>query len=481
MSQYDRDRDHSTPGRSASTNAVQRTVGKRTLVESSAPVQMRSMPAEAKNHGETRVDAEAPAAASPPAAEWHGINLFGSAVQRRATGAASADAVHAAAAHGVNTPTTALPHAAAIQESFGPAHDVSKIQAHVGGETAAACHDMGASAFASGNHVAFAEAPDLHTAAHEAAHVVQQARGVSLYGGVGVAGDAHEQHADAVADRVVARESAADLLDGPASGSATTAVQKQEATPSPAAATPAGGAALAASTTPAASETPAAGGASAAGSGPQGICTEFGDFNIYPDDFIGPLPVATRASGPWAIRRSNYDNLISKLTSVRAGTSKVIVGGTAAFKVKVYVDLGWLMTSGPGQELINQLTARTFTLTINETTGGNETSYDPDADSWERPDGTPGPGANITVGYNTVETNPYGGTDAWMTRPPAIGLAHEMVHAWTGIYGTRARGNDAAGVRRRENQATGLGEWANARLSENRFRAAFGLPLRPTY
>jgi hypothetical protein len=102
--------------------------------------------------------------------------------------------VQEAAARGVASPTTALPHAERIQAAFG-AHDVSKIQAHVGGSTAA---EMGANAYASGNHVVFDRAPDLHTAAHEAAHVVQQARGVNLYGGVGQAGDRHEQEADAV-------------------------------------------------------------------------------------------------------------------------------------------------------------------------------------------------------------------------------------------------------------------------------------------
>lgn len=51
--------------------------------------------------------------------------------------------------------------------------------------------------------MAFREAPDLHTAAHEAVRVVQQRDGVRLRGGVGEAGDAYERHADAVADAVV--------------------------------------------------------------------------------------------------------------------------------------------------------------------------------------------------------------------------------------------------------------------------------------
>ena len=163
------------------------------------------------------------------------------AVQRRAATDVAPGAVHQAAAAGISTPTTSLPHAGTIQALFGRAHDVGSIQAHVGGPAAAACDDMGASAFATGNHVAFAGPPDLHTAAHEAAHVVQQARGVNLYGGVGAAGDAYEQHADAVADRVVAGQSAADLLAaGPSgSGASSSAVQRDEKPADPAAAAPA--------------------------------------------------------------------------------------------------------------------------------------------------------------------------------------------------------------------------------------------------
>jgi hypothetical protein len=135
-------------------------------------------------------------------------------VQRDGAGGASASTaqVHAAAERGIDTPSTSLPHKSEIQAAFGPSVDLSGVQAHVGGGAATAASDMGATAFASGNHVAFASQPDLHTAAHEAAHVVQQAQGVNLYGGVGEAGDAYEQHADAVADRVVAGQSAADLF-----------------------------------------------------------------------------------------------------------------------------------------------------------------------------------------------------------------------------------------------------------------------------
>ena len=121
-------------------------------------------------------------------------------------------AVHRLAAAGVSGTGGRLPHLERIQSAFGPDYDVSGVHAHVGGAARQATAQIGARAYATGNDVAFAAEPDLHTAAHEAAHVVQQRGGVQLKGGVGAAGDAYAVHADAVADRVVRGESAAELL-----------------------------------------------------------------------------------------------------------------------------------------------------------------------------------------------------------------------------------------------------------------------------
>src|SRR5438105_4602455 len=129
--------------------------------------------------------------------------------------------VHAAADRGLSGSAGALPHLDVVQRSFGR-HDVGGIEAHVGGPATEAARNMGAIAYASGDAVAFAGPPDLHTAAHEAAHVIQQRAGVQLKNGVGDAGDEHEQHADRVADRVVRGESAETLLDGYAGGGGST-------------------------------------------------------------------------------------------------------------------------------------------------------------------------------------------------------------------------------------------------------------------
>jgi hypothetical protein len=147
-------------------------------------------------------------------------------VQRDGGGEPAAETVHGAAARGVAAPAGPLPFGHSIQRLFGR-HDISGIQAHTGPAAAASARAMGASAYATGDHVVLGGGTDLHTVAHEAAHVVQQRAGVQLKGGVGAVGDPHERHADAVADRVVRGESAEDLLDDYRGSGGGAAVQRQ--------------------------------------------------------------------------------------------------------------------------------------------------------------------------------------------------------------------------------------------------------------
>ena len=149
--------------------------------------------------------------------EYNQVPQQRNGVQRMGRGYCDED-VHDAADRGIQGAGGALPHGERVQAAFG-GHDVGGIRAHVGGAAAEASAAMGAEAYATGDAVAFSKAPDLHTAAHEAAHVVQQRKGVSLAGGVGQEGDTYEMHADAVADAVVRGESAEDLLSaGPGGG-----------------------------------------------------------------------------------------------------------------------------------------------------------------------------------------------------------------------------------------------------------------------
>ena len=147
-------------------------------------------------------------------------------VQRKAGASATgaADEVHRAAKRGIETPTSDLPHSDAIRRSFA-GHDLSGVQAHVGGEAESAARAMGAEAFAKGNHVVLPANPSLETTAHEVAHVVQQRSGVQLKGGVGKAGDVYEHEADAAAAAVVRGEPVSASLGGREATTGTDAVQ----------------------------------------------------------------------------------------------------------------------------------------------------------------------------------------------------------------------------------------------------------------
>ncbi|MCG8423608.1 MAG: DUF4157 domain-containing protein [Proteobacteria bacterium] len=157
--------------------------------------------------------------------------MFGTAAQRQEVPENAA--IHQIAVSGVHGAGTRLPHFKRIQESFGQ-YDVSGIQAYTGATAAVASRAIGATAYTTGNKIAFSSpSPDLHTTAHEATHVFQQAAGVQLRGGVGEVGDRYERHANEVADTVVQGRSAENLLDRVAlvttEGSARTAATRASA------------------------------------------------------------------------------------------------------------------------------------------------------------------------------------------------------------------------------------------------------------
>ncbi len=136
----------------------------------------------------------------------------GNAAHKRYIGVAPAPARPSA------TPTLSgqpLPHFDAIQESFGR-YGVGNVTARMGGEAAKAADAIGAEAYASGNDVAFQRAPSLHTAAHEAAHVVQQRGGVQLKGDVGVAGEMAGGSAPSAVQSTAVQREAAPPNSGPA-------------------------------------------------------------------------------------------------------------------------------------------------------------------------------------------------------------------------------------------------------------------------
>ncbi|MCC6998477.1 MAG: DUF4157 domain-containing protein [Deltaproteobacteria bacterium] len=142
-----------------------------------------------------------------------------------ATGADVAFGAEPIASAGVAGASAPLPYQDTIQASFGR-HDLGNVRTASNDTAREASAALGAEAYATGDRIAFGATPDLHLAAHEAAHVVQQRGGVQLSTGVGSPGDRYEVHAEEVADLVVRGESAEAALDrfaGGRDGAATAA------------------------------------------------------------------------------------------------------------------------------------------------------------------------------------------------------------------------------------------------------------------
>lgn len=92
-----------------------------------------------------------------------------------------------------------------------------------------------------------------------------------------------------------------------------------------------------------------------------------------------------------------------------------------------------------------------------------------------------GEGSNTTIKYNPDAKHIYV-SEAWSRNPPAIDLAHELIHADDAAYG-RLDPEETGGVRNYERQAIGLAPYENKEFTENKFRASWRqpLPMRTSY
>jgi uncharacterized protein DUF4157 len=140
------------------------TVGKRTLTEQ-FPQQPHSGPhsAECLIHGPNGSETGDPVQRKVVDAGYGDIVAAAATpVQRSAeqAGGTAGSGVQQVAVAGVAGGGCSLPHRERIQPLFGH-HDISGVQVHVGGAAATASQALGAKGYATGNHAAFRESPDL--------------------------------------------------------------------------------------------------------------------------------------------------------------------------------------------------------------------------------------------------------------------------------------------------------------------------------
>jgi hypothetical protein len=85
-----------------------------------------------------------------------------------------------------------------------------------------------------------------------------------------------------------------------------------------------------------------------------------------------------------------------------------------------------------------------------------------------------GGGSNTTIRYNP-DLSVIGFVSASQRQPPAISLAHELIHADDAAYG-RMDPEMVDGVRNYERQAIGLPPYEMKEFTENRLRAEWSEP-----
>jgi hypothetical protein len=188
-------------------------------------------------------------------------------------------------------------------------------------------------------------------------------------------------------------------------------------------------------------------------------------------------PAVSAPSAPNEITEANLQGTLATLERMARGDSQIKIEGTQLFKGQVLAALARLMSRPTGRGLVNDLDKAPHPTTIQSTSGGNQISFLRSA-FFDRAKGVPSPGSAGTVEWNPDRTKLDG--EPWQTRDSAIGLGHELVHAYHAVRGTMDERNltpyvDLEGKIRttlgRELQAVGLESHANELYTENRMRA----------
>lgn len=165
----------------------------------------------------------------------------------------------------------------------------------------------------------------------------------------------------------------------------------------------------------------------------------------------------------------------------------ITIEGTPEFQATVVRDLRQIESTPTGEALIASIDGSGRNVRIQETAGGNACGYTSPADRFYGADGSPGAGTDARVHYNPNRERI--GPEPWATRPPAIGLAHELVHADQAAHGTQRTGMDQNDAKPdpanpgamdqekvRELEAAGIAPHDGREHNENKIRSEWDPP-----
>lgn len=179
--------------------------------------------------------------------------------------------------------------------------------------------------------------------------------------------------------------------------------------------------------------------------------------------------------------RGTSSGAIPRLVArIGAGTGAIRIFGTPGFRRRVLRALVRLNLAPAGRSLLWQLDASGRHVTIQESATSNDENATNFSDGlYDTVKHRAGPGSDSVVNWNPHRASI--GREAWQRRDPAIGLGHELVHAYHDAYGTSdgavSTYSDAAGHTRSvegyEQQAVGLGRYSRDAYTENVLRSQF--------
>jgi hypothetical protein len=150
-----------------------------------------------------------------------------------------------------------------------------------------------------------------------------------------------------------------------------------------------------------------------------------------------------------------------------------------------------------GRTITNQIGASGQSVKIRhepDPKEGNSYGASRRADRFQNADGTQGRGTGGNVWFDPARQRSGDGTQPWHTRPPSIGLGHELAHARDAAQGNQVPGVmwDPAKpahpeepsdwvINRREAQATSIGPFTGNPSDENAIRQQLHQPHRGSY
>jgi type VI secretion system secreted protein VgrG len=159
-----------------------------------------------------------------------------------------------------------------------------------------------------------------------------------------------------------------------------------------------------------------------------------------------PTVIIGGATGSLVMDANGFPVQIGSMSVIKMPNGDLKVGnalvikGSEEYQKKVLDDLGRINKTPTGEDLLKSIDGSGKTVAIQEGNSkkkGNSERGDND-NGFFNDDGSPGMGTDSTVNYNPDKEKVS--DDPWGTRPPAVGLAHELIHAEQDAKGTTSKG-----------------------------------------